>query len=372
MFQVTMSEESHTTTEDNIYSDGPISGSQSASGCIIQNSSERRNEPVRIQIEGSIKITRRKCVMGIVAVAAVIFAAVFIVVLAVSLVKTTYQVEDLESQLKSCQVNATSNMSDNVVMGSSISSCSMLPKSSPSGFYRIVSSNGSTIRVYCDMKKTCGNITGGWMRVASLDMRQPSSMCPSSLCLFASRKYPRTCRRCYNSQIYSVPTESYHVGVPYTHVCGRIKAYQVGTTDGYFNWDTHTVEGISLSYESPEIFIWVFFADLQEKYHHSRHACPCMNPDDSSIAPPPKFIGNHYFCDTGAVMAQRGKFYEENPLWDGYGCKGDNKCCLFNHPPWFYRKLLARTEEPIIMKVRLDEGPMNEDVAIELIHIYVQ
>ena len=40
------------------------------------------------------------------------------------------------------------------------------------GFYPLV---GSAIRVYCDMTRTCGNITGGWMRVAELDMTRTFS-----------------------------------------------------------------------------------------------------------------------------------------------------------------------------------------------------
>ena len=41
-----------------------------------------------------------------------------------------------------------------------------------------------------------------------------------------------------------------------------------------------------------------------------------------------------------------------------------NKCCSFNyHPQWFYRKLLAPTEEPIIMKAWLDEHSQNEELA---------
>ena len=252
-----------------------------------------------------------------------------------------------------------------------VSSCSMLPKSSPSGYYEIISSNGSTLRVYCDMKKMCGTITGGWMRVVSLDMRQASAKCPSSLCVVRSSSDFRTCRRCYSSKTNSVPSESYHVGVSYTHVCGRIKAYQIGTTNGYHHFYTNYFDGISLTYDYPDIYIWAFIASLESKYRHSQYACPCMNSSDN-IASPPNFIGNNYFCDTGTVTAHIGKFYRDNPLWDGSGCKGDNECCSFNSPPWFYKKLLAPTKEPIVMKVRLDEGPENEDLAIELVDIYVQ
>ncbi len=63
-------------------------------------------------------------------------------------------------------------------------SCSavlQLYPSSLSGYYSIRSSNGSTVLAYCDMTLSCGNITGGWMKVAELDMTDNSNQCPSSL-----------------------------------------------------------------------------------------------------------------------------------------------------------------------------------------------
>ncbi len=56
-----------------------------------------------------------------------------------------------------------------------------LNSSSPSGYYSITSSNGSPIRAYCDMSLSCGNITGGWMRVAELDMTDNNTQCLSIL-----------------------------------------------------------------------------------------------------------------------------------------------------------------------------------------------
>ncbi len=53
--------------------------------------------------------------------------------------------------------------------------------SSRSCYYWITSSDDSAVRVFCDMTMACGNITGGWMRVASLDMRDNSTQCPSGL-----------------------------------------------------------------------------------------------------------------------------------------------------------------------------------------------
>ncbi len=59
-----------------------------------------------------------------------------------------------------------------------ITSCAavlLFNSSSPSGYYWIRSSNSSSVHVYCDMTLSCGNVTGGWMRVANLDMRDSNT-----------------------------------------------------------------------------------------------------------------------------------------------------------------------------------------------------
>jgi hypothetical protein len=63
-----------------------------------------------------------------------------------------------------------------------VSSCvslNDLPRFSPSGYYWVRTSNGSAVRVYCDMTRSCGGVTGGWMRVAELDMTNSSHQCPN-------------------------------------------------------------------------------------------------------------------------------------------------------------------------------------------------
>ena len=49
----------------------------------------------------------------------------------------------------------------------------------------------------------------------------------------------------------------------------------------------------------------------------------------------------------------------------------NNKCCSFNSPPWFYRKLPEPTTDPIGMEIKCDNAPSNEDIAIEVIDIFV-
>ena len=249
-----------------------------------------------------------------------------------------------------------------------LKSCKMLPNSCPSGYYMILASNGSAIKVYCDMKKTCGNISGGWMRVTSLDMKESSAKCPSSLCLNTSA--PRTCRRCYVKGKITFTSETYHVGVPYSKICGRLIAYQVGIPNGYSFVRSLGVDGVTLTYGNPEKNVWTFIAATGDR---DKSACPCINPRNSRIPKLPATLSNHYFCDTASnEPSEQGKFYSQNQLWDGSGCQGKNQCCSMNTPPWFYRKLSISTTEPIVMKVSLNDPPMIEDLAIEMIDIYVQ
>ena len=60
-------------------------------------------------------------------------------------------------------------------------SCAALPPSFPSGYYWVRVTNGSAVPVYCDMTRSCGGVTQGWMRVADLDMTDSSQQCPSGL-----------------------------------------------------------------------------------------------------------------------------------------------------------------------------------------------
>ena len=72
-------------------------------------------------------------------------------------------------------------------------SCAALPPSSPSGYYRVSNSNDSSTLVYCTM--SCGTLTGGWTRVAFLDMTNSSHQCPSGLMERNDSPNIRTCVR---------------------------------------------------------------------------------------------------------------------------------------------------------------------------------
>ena len=263
-------------------------------------------------------------------------------------------------------------------------SCShvmLLNPSSPSGLYWIRSSDGSAIRVYCDMTGSCGNITGEWMRVASLDWSSNESLpCPDG---FRERN-DSNIRTCGIGSIStgSCPFITFKTySTVYSRVCGKINAYQVGTTDAFYrplnnrvNIDSNYVDGVSLTHGSnPRRHIWTFVAALNDNLSIPR-TCQCVRPGDRRIMAPPSFVGVDYFCDTGSRNGTRGGlFYPDDPLWDGAGCASTSTCCSFNNPPWFHKQLPSATTDDIEMRVCSDESrDDNEDIAVSSVEIYVQ
>ena len=257
------------------------------------------------------------------------------------------------------------------------SSCAALLSTTPSGYYWVSASNGSAVRVYCDMTRSCGGVTGGWARVGYLNMTDSShhAQCPSGFTEHSDSNI-RTCRRMdASSGCGSVMMD---VPYQYSRVCGRVRAYQVNTTNAFHgrsspSIDSAYVDGVSLTHGSPKQHIWTFASGLQkDNGDHHASLCPCRG----GTTPPPAFVGDDYFCDSGNPLHMRAPphstIYSDDPLWDGDGCEPTNTCCSFNNPPWFHKQLSDLTTDDIEMRVCTDEGADNENVDIEIVEIYVQ
>ena len=259
-----------------------------------------------------------------------------------------------------------------------VPSCAALSPSSPSGYYWVRASNGSPVRVYCDMTRSCGGVTGGWMRVAELDMTISSQECPSSL----RERTDSNRRSCEVIGMCSTVNFDLQL-LQYSRVCGKIQAYQVGSTDAFQirqvgvaspTIEQRYVDGISLTHGHPRQHIWTFAAALDEVGTYPLGNCPCTNTNQAgSAGQPPAFVGSDYFCDTASTDAFVSNiFYGDDPLWDGAGCGPLNTCCSFNNPPWFFKQLLQPTTNNIEMRVCRDQLVNDENIAIEIIEIYVQ
>ncbi len=211
--------------------------------------------------------------------------------------------------------------------------------------------------------------------MTSLDTRDNSTRCPSGL--RENIIDGTTIRTCVNRNTFgSCSSDIFSTfNLPYSNVCGRIRAYQFGNTDAFnavlgLTIDGVYVDGVSITHGSPRQHIWTFAAAIDEVPSFLPSACPCFNV--SGFSSPPPFVGENYFCDTGSAGFRQPIFYSADPLWDGDGCGGINMCCSFNNPPWFYRMLPQATTDDIEMRVCRNEFFSAEDIALEIIEFYVQ
>ena len=215
-------------------------------------------------------------------------------------------------------------------------SCSEVLERSPnatSGYYNITLTNGTIISLYCDMKGSNCDGTGGWMRIGYFNMREPGATCPQGL-------YTQT----YNNQEFCDKSYSFSngcsstfyssIGLNYTRVCGQVKGYQFGHPDSVIvlqqpstTIDGPYSDGVSITHGSnPRTHIWTYSAG-KEDVDTTLLACPCNTgyPGD----PLPSFIGNDYYCESGTNSAAVNMFYPNDTLWDGQQCNGLESPCWY-------------------------------------------
>ena len=243
--------------------------------------------------------------------------------------------------------------------------------SSPSDYYIIADSYGHARHVYCYMEELC-NSTGGWTRVAYLNMTDSSEKCPDEFRLY-SENGVRACGRPFTSEGSCVGTTFPSGNIEYCQVCGKVIGYQVGWPDGAYysnnkNIDSNYVDGISLTHGNPRSHIWTFIVGSQEK---SQSYCPCASIDARD---PPRFVDNDYYCESGCPTSPVvGKFYHNDPLWDGHQCGSiETACCQRTGIPWFYKKFSYFTTDNIEMRICLGQGTSDEDCPVGHYEIYVK
>ena len=247
-------------------------------------------------------------------------------------------------------------------------SCADIYQGHPSDYYWLNVANEPQL-VYCSLNENrcCGECDGKWMRIAYLNMSDPSEQCPDG---WREAQSPiRTCRRQMDISINSVNYTSYEI--PYSRVCGRIVAYQFGTPNGFVRQtpesiDGAYVDGISVTYGYPRNHIWTFAAARE-----TERRCPCIS--DGTAAP--SLVENDYFCEIGR-QNNNINFIANNPLWDGQGCAAFQACCRLNSPPTFCKQLAQPTTEDIEIRIMSNATDSNyledEDTPVELIEIFVQ
>ena len=238
----------------------------------------------------------------------------------------------------------------------------------PSGTYWIRNSTGGTFQAYCLMETpNCGEIRGGWMRAAYMNMREGAHSCPEGLTTYN----PGSKRLCSSSLSSGGCTSVIYPvnGIPITKVCGRALGYQHRDTDA-FNSGTLTIDsaytdGLSVTHGTVRNHIWTFTAGQSKDHYYPEDNCPCALTPGSG---PPSFVGDNYFCESGNFGPFETQWYLDDPLWDSQGCASGSSCCD-RGGPWFTRTLYQEVHDDI--EVRWCKSGIGEDIGVEVLEIYI-
>ena len=226
---------------------------------------------------------------------------------------------------------------------------------------------------------SCGG-TGGWRRVVYLDMTDPHTTCPSGWSMTGYSK--RTCGRS-NTGYLTCSSATFPVSRgEYSRVCGRIKAYQWGYSNAFFNYhfryettiDSTYASGVSVTHGTLRNHIWTFVVGASEGNPTWYTVCPC---DSTRTIRIPPFVGNDYFCESGVNEAWDSSgphhiFHCNDVLWDGEDCLPSSTCCSQHNPPYFTKQLPNSTTDDIEARICLYSSLRYGNLAVELVELYVQ
>ena len=245
----------------------------------------------------------------------------------------------------------------------------------PSGYYWVRNATGNATQVFCEMNtNNCGNITGGWMRAAYIDMTDENNTCPQGL-TYTVVNSTRMCTRSHTGwnscSSLTFPTH----GVPYTKVCGRARGYQYYLTPAFYNYhyvsqttvDSAYVSGLSVTYGSPRSHIWTFAAGYSKDYNYFVN-CPCASPYPGLAAP--SFVGENVFCESGNTGTWESQWYLDDPLWDSQGCASGSTCCD-RGGPWFTTTLSQEVRDDIEVRMCSYQSLSGENLGVDELEIYI-
>ena len=221
---------------------------------------------------------------------------------------------------------------------------------------------------------TCGS-TGGWRRAVYLDMTDPKTDCPSAW--KPKGLSNRTCGRT-SGESNSCDSAFFPVsGGPYSQVCGRIRAYQVGVPDSFRNGraaiDDAYFSGMAVMHGNPRQHIWTFASGAWENGTSFRASnCPCDAASGLSV---PSFVRQDYFCESGYISPG---YWDElsalkihsDPLWDGKGCHPSSTCCSLHNPPYFTKTLNETSTDDLELRLCLND--VLDDILVELVELYIK
>ena len=252
----------------------------------------------------------------------------------------------------------------------------------PSGYYWITTrhqpnQNNVIVEVYCHME---GDICGirGLTRVAHLNMSDPSVNCPPQLTTITQSGKRMCTSPVLGPHFSSVVFNTYNIN--YSFVCGRAigyarsgpYAFYYSTKGSYKTIDQAYVDGLSITYrvDGKQRHIWSLATGYSDPAagNGNTYNCPCAG---GSTYNPPYFVNDDHYCESGSDSPSRGKWYMNNPLWDGQGCHSSSRCCDNQRLPWFWRTLPENTNSGIEVRWMRPTGNPVNDLGITFLELYI-
>ena len=211
-----------------------------------------------------------------------------------------------------------------------------------------------------------------WVKVGYLNMSDPTQQCPDSW-QYVTSPAGASCGKKDNALCDSVSITT--SGASYQMVCGRFLGYQVGSPDAFYagyiysyDIETYYVDGVSITYGSPgnRQHVYTYAAGVRE--YNDTYTCPCAGG-----ASPADFVGSDYYCESGnPEITWSDTVYYADVLWDGQLCRHDEvTCCNATSLPWFCKKFSKPITENMEVRICLNEGLDNENVAIKFFELYI-
>ena len=244
-----------------------------------------------------------------------------------------------------------------------------------SGYYHV---NGRSI--YCNMGELCGS-SGGWTRIAYLNMAGATSVCPSGFRLYQVGDVRACGRPVGGASCVSEVFPTY--GINYTQICGRVTGYQYASPDAvdtrfrtasiHNNLNSYYADGVSITRGSPRQHVWTFMAGVRDSSYDAGN-CPCSNPPGGTQQVQ-SFVGTNYFCESGNhANGWAYTLYTSDPLWDGQGCGSqETMCCAAPGLPWFHRDYgSASSNDNLELRLCADESTNIDDIPIGYYEIYIK
>ena len=213
----------------------------------------------------------------------------------------------------------------------------------------------------------CG-IVGPWKRAVYINPTLDDS-CPSGL---RKVNIPNTNKQaCGGTVNNGCSSVIFTVDRNYTNICGIVQGYQFYSPNTFEGDSGKTVndnyvDGISITQGSPRNHVWTYTAYSN---HGALGRCPCSLPGGEIPFPPPSFIGDDYYCETGFQPSVQNRIAWEDPLWDGKGCTHQvDRCC--ERYGWFH-KTVPSSADHIELRWCVDQPLSNENIFVDLAEVWV-